>query len=134
MSVTVLYDERVTTADTARVVGDHLWLAPAELEAATGWKLETEGLCRGDACVRVDDTWLNNGNIDLTAFARHMGQPQVRAADSEAWAYGDSVNARRETIDSTLAPDFTLPDMNGRMHSLSDFRGKKVFMFSWGSY
>ena len=29
----------------------------------------------------------------------------------------------------TPAPDFTLPDMNGEMHSLSEFRGKKVVLY-----
>ena len=27
------------------------------------------------------------------------------------------------------APDFTLPDQNGNMHSLSDYRGKKVILY-----
>lgn len=29
----------------------------------------------------------------------------------------------------TEAPDFTLPDQNGTMHKLSDYRGKKVILF-----
>jgi peroxiredoxin Q/BCP len=29
----------------------------------------------------------------------------------------------------TKAPDFTLPDQNGQMHSLSDYRGKKVILY-----
>ncbi len=29
----------------------------------------------------------------------------------------------------TKAPDFTLPDKDGKMHSLSDFRGKKVILY-----
>lgn len=29
----------------------------------------------------------------------------------------------------TKAPDFTLPDQNGDMHSLSDYRGKKVVLY-----
>ena len=28
----------------------------------------------------------------------------------------------------TEAPDFTLPDQNGEMHSLSDYRGQKVIL------
>lgn len=27
------------------------------------------------------------------------------------------------------APDFTLPDQNGQMHSLSDYRGRKVILY-----
>lgn len=29
----------------------------------------------------------------------------------------------------SIAPDFTLPDENGRMHSLSDYRGKRVVLY-----
>ncbi len=29
----------------------------------------------------------------------------------------------------TAAPDFTLPDMNGEPHSLSDYRGRKVVLY-----
>ena len=29
----------------------------------------------------------------------------------------------------TQAPDFTLPDQNGDMHSLKDYRGKKVILY-----
>ncbi|MEE8885073.1 MAG: thioredoxin-dependent thiol peroxidase [Eubacteriales bacterium] len=29
----------------------------------------------------------------------------------------------------TKAPDFTLPDQNGTMHSLSEYRGKKVILY-----
>ena len=29
----------------------------------------------------------------------------------------------------TKAPDFTLPDQNGKMHSLSDYRGRKVVLY-----
>ena len=29
----------------------------------------------------------------------------------------------------TNAPDFTLPDQNGEMHSLQDYRGKKVILY-----
>ena len=29
----------------------------------------------------------------------------------------------------TKAPDFTLPDQNGDMHSLSEYKGKKVILY-----
>ena len=68
MSVTVLYGERVANAANARSEGEHLWLAPSDFAAATGWKLETEGLCRGDACVRVEPAWRSaDGALDLAA-------------------------------------------------------------------
>ncbi len=132
---TVLYDDRSTGGLAADADGDHLWLAPGDLERATGWKLDTQGLCRGDACVRTDAHWLDaRGRVDLAAFARHLGQPAVREDAAGTWAFGESAGARREQMMSLEAPDFTLPDLDGKLHSLSDYRGKKVFLFSWGSY
>ena len=29
----------------------------------------------------------------------------------------------------TIAPDFSLPDQNGKMHSLEEYRGKKVILY-----
>ena len=31
--------------------------------------------------------------------------------------------------ENTKAPDFTLPDQNGKMHSLSEYKGKKVVLY-----
>lgn len=33
-----------------------------------------------------------------------------------------------------LAPDFTLPDLNGTMWSLSQFRGRPVVLFFWATW
>ncbi len=132
---TILYDDHTTVGLGAELDGDHLWLTPADLQRATGWTLEPEGLCRGDACVRLDAGWQDvQGRVDLTALARHLGQPVVREDTAGAWAFGASVNTRRDQLFALEAPDFTLPDLDGKLHSLADFRGKKVFMFSWGSY
>jgi peroxiredoxin len=32
------------------------------------------------------------------------------------------------------APDFTLPDLRGRLHSLRDQRGKKTLLIAWASW
>ena len=132
-STTILYDDRISEGIDARADGAHLWLSAADLNRATGWKVEPEGLCRGDACVRTQAAWLDDQKrVDLAAFAGYMGQPMIR--DGEAIAFGESLGNRRDSLFSLEAPDFTLPDIDGKLHKLSDFRGKKVFMFSWGSY
>ncbi len=130
---TILYDDRVTEGINATADGSHLWLTAADMTAATGWKLEPQGLCRGDACVRLQPTWADaKGRVDLAAFTAHMGQSMLR--DGDAVAFGESVSARHDALFSLDAPDFTLPDIDGKLHSIADFRGKKVFMYSWGSY
>ncbi|TAJ31410.1 MAG: redoxin domain-containing protein, partial [Reyranella sp.] len=35
---------------------------------------------------------------------------------------------------SLEAPDFTLPDLDGKTHSLAEQRGKKVLLVSWASW
>lgn len=134
MKTTVLYDDRVHSGD-AVVDNDQLWLTPDDFAAASGWHLEPQGLCRGDACVQTNPAWRDSaGHVSLSAFAAHMGQPVVHDEANDVWAFGESVNARRDDLFSLQAPDFTLPDLDGKMHSLSDYRGRKVFMYSWGSY
>lgn len=33
-----------------------------------------------------------------------------------------------------MYPDFCLPDLDGKLHRLSDYRGKKVFLFHFASW
>jgi len=137
MSATILYGDEARQVSDAREDGEHLWLSPADLEAATGWALKPEGLCRDEACVVLpqDRSWLDaGGRVDLAAFARHLGRPVVRDEENSIWAFGESAAARRGDDSSVEAPDFTLPDLDGAMHSLSDYRGRKVFLASWASW
>ena len=55
MTVTVLYEGNPIVAHDAREDGEHLWMSSAELEAATGWTLKPEGLCKEEACVALPD-------------------------------------------------------------------------------
>ena len=132
-TTTILYDDRVTEGIAAAVDDQHLWISKADLPKTTGWELKAEGLCRGDACVRAQAAWTDSADrIDLAAFAAYMGKPMIR--DGQAFAFGEAVSTHRDTLFSLEAPDFTLPDIDGKLHALADFRGKKVFMYSWGSY
>ena len=47
---------------------------------------------------------------------------------------GEAAADRSRKLESLEAPDFTLPDIEGKLHSLSDFRGKKVFLATWASW
>jgi AhpC/TSA family len=47
---------------------------------------------------------------------------------------GSSAQARAARLASLQAPDFTLPDLDGRPHSLSQHRGKKVLLIAYASW
>ena len=124
---------------SAQVNGDDVWLAAPELEGATGWKLTREGLCRGAQCIpippgRAAEFSRADGSVNLAAFARLRGQALVHDDDATVWALDASTAAHDTTRASLEAPDFTLPDLSGRLHSLHEHRGKKVLLASWASW
>lgn len=135
--ITLLTDRGMRAVD-ARVDGERLWMDGAALEAATGWALGPEGLCREDACIPLppgrQEDCVQGGRVDATAVWRHLGNPVVHDDAREVWVLGEGADEREATLASLVAPDFTLPDANGRPHSLSDYRGKKVLLVSWASW
>jgi hypothetical protein len=137
-SVTLLYGTRPPISVAATPQGDALWMAAETLPSATGWTLKPEGLCQDDRCVPVPaGVALVRGSsreVDLTAMAGVLGQPVVRDSAHGVWCIGDAAPVRQAAMASLDAPDFTLPDLEGRPHSLSDYRGKKVFLVSWASW
>ena len=66
--------------------------------------------------------------------AEAEGRP-VAVDPEEAAAYlGVPARARAAALASLEAPDFTLPDLDGRLHSLSEHRGKKVLLVAYASW
>jgi cytochrome oxidase Cu insertion factor (SCO1/SenC/PrrC family) len=61
-------------------------------------------------------------------------QPSAYDAKHQVWVFGPRSDHQNAFVASLAAPNFTLPDMNGKMHSLSDFRGKKVLLVTWASW
>ncbi len=140
MSVTILYKEQPPYAASATPEGQDLWLPPSELPAATGWELRPEGACRGDVCVPIprgrEGEFLRErpARFNLAALARLLGQPVVHEDAHGVWVFGETAAVRRTGMQSLQAPDFTLPDLDGRSHALSDYRGQKVFLVFWASW
>jgi hypothetical protein len=72
--------------------------------------------------------------IDLGGLARHLGRPVAASPPHGVWAIGESHEALGDRLRSLDAPEFTLPDLDGRVWSLRDFRGRKVFLLAWASW
>ena len=65
---------------------------------------------------------------------RHMGHPVVHDDAGTTWVLGTGSGQRAEALATLEAPDFALPDLEGRVHRLSDYRGRKVFLATWASW
>jgi hypothetical protein len=98
------------------------------LEAATGWTLKPEGLCRDDACVIVPD----DARDDPVTLWQRLGWPVAQSGDDVY--LGEPAAQRADALAGAEAPDFTLRDLEGREHSLRAHRGKKVFLVSWAPW
>lgn len=100
--------------------------------------MKPEGLCRGDICLPVPadqpDDYVRDDLINLAAFWRRMNKPMAHSRDGETWALGEGAEDQRANLDALDAPDFTLTDLEGNFHSLSDYAGKKVFLATWASW
>jgi len=135
---TLMTETTETVLPDSRVEGERLWLSPRELEMATGWSSRPEGLCRGSVCVPIppgrEREFMRGDQIDAAALWRHLGQPLAHSTDGSAWVFGTAAADRAAALRSLQAPDFTLPDRSGNLHSLSDHRGKKVLLVSWASW
>jgi len=135
---TVLTESGAFNAAGDERAGDALWLSAAEAEAATGWVAKTEGLCRGEVCVPLpagrESEFVRDARVNVAALWRHLGRAVAHSERGHVWVLGAGAGERAAALRSLEAPDFTLPDRSGRPHSLSDYRGKKVFLVTWASW
>jgi hypothetical protein len=137
---TLVYDD-VATPVSAQEENDQLWITTADLTRATRFEVKPQGVCREELCFplpkarQADFLHKQSGKewFNLTAFAGLGHQPVARDAATSTWYFGLRSD-QRQTLASLRAPDFTLPDINGKMHSLSDFRGKKILLVTWASW
>ena len=137
-TVTMVYEGNLVSA-AAEPGDEDLWLAPAALHAGTGLELTAAGFCRGSICIAIPperrtEFVRGDGNLNLAALARHRGQAVVHDEAGSVWVCGPAGEARDATRRSLVAPDFTLPDLDGRLHSLSDARGRKAVLIAWASW
>jgi|SRR6267154_45674 len=138
---TIVYDDVATEIASARQESGHLWVTTTDLTRATKFVLKPEGACRDELCFPIpkgrtaefENTVSGKKFFNVTAFAALVKQPVARDEALDTWYFGLRSD-QRETLTSLQAPDFTLPDMQGKLHSLSDFHGKKVLLVTWASW
>jgi hypothetical protein len=134
--ITVVSEEGQGTLTEATVEGSTVRVPADALTRVFGWDLKPQGICQGDVCIPVQgrEGLVADDGIDLAAFADLLGRPFVFDADTSVVHLGDSAQARGAQLASLTAPDFTLPDLHGRRHSLSDYRGLRVLLVAHASW
>jgi len=111
---------------------DGRWPDAATVDAATGWQLKPEGLCRDEVCVIVPEELRDGDTVDAVTLWQRIGRPAITSGD--AIYLGEDAATKPTLRAGDVAPDFALPDLAGVEHSLSDYRGKKVFISSWAPW
>jgi hypothetical protein len=140
MAVTIIYGDRPVAVVNATAEGDNLWLSLDDLHTSTGWELKPQGVCRDEVCVPIpagreaDFVGADGKQFNLAALARQLQQPAVHDDTHAVWCFGETANTHNTALQSVQAPDFTLPDLDGHWHSLSDYRGRKILLVSWASW
>jgi len=136
MATFTLIDEIRAHAVDATIRGDTVHVAPEGVARALGWELKPQGLCLDDTCipVRERDALVDRDGIDLATLARLLDRPVALDAAERVAVLGASADTRAGRLASLEAPDFTLPDLDGRPHSLAGYRGRKVLLVAWASW
>ena len=101
-----------------------------DFERETGWRLKPEGACRGPVCVPMP---AQGPTVTLDVLAERLGTGVVHDDQHGLWALGPSTVSGR-ALESTEAPDFTLPDLDGRPFRFDSLRGQKVVLVAWASW
>jgi len=138
----IVYDGRATQVKASDQGPNDLWVTMADLKKATGFVVKPQGVCRDQLCfplpkARKNEFIAKKGSVswfNLTAFAKLVKQPVAADQTNGVLYFGKRSDERGTYLSSLEAPNFTLPDLAGRMHSLSDYRGKKVLLITWASW
>ena len=133
---TVLTETSITECQAAPSATD-LWLDAEAVSGATGWTLKPEGFCRDEICVPTpadSENYVDDGRVNVAAFWRLLGKPTAASQSGDAWFLGEGAAERNDALLSLEAPDFTLPDFTGKLHSLTDFRRQRVLLITWASW
>ena len=134
-ALTFLDAEHGNRPASGRTDGERILLDASSMTSLTGWELKPEGLCREHVCVPVRDPQLaDDGAIDAARFAAALGRPAVLDAAAGVIAIGEPSSERRGPIEAGLAPDFTLPQLDGASFTLSALGRRKKLLLAWSSW
>jgi hypothetical protein len=131
-----IIDAGTPTVGSARIAGERVRVPAGDLQRALGWEVHDDLLCRDTMCVPVPpgSALVTDEGVDLGALATLLDRPLAVDRDERAAYLGVSAGERAGALSSLQAPDFSLPDLDGQLHALSEQRGRKVLLVAWASW
>ena len=135
MTFTIL-DEGRAVVVPATIDSGRVRVPAPDVHTALGWEFHGGQLCSDSMCVPVADggALADEHGIDLAALAAALDRPLALDVAESAAYLGVSARERAQALSSLEAPDFTLPDLAGRLHSLAEHRGRKVLLVAYASW
>jgi len=121
----------------ARRSGARVLLDAVGVKDGLGWEVHDGLLCNDSMCIPLADEGAvvsRDGAIDLAGLAQAMDRAVAVDVDERAAFLGSSARERSQALASQHAPDFALPDLAGRTHTLAEHRGKKILLVAWASW
>ena len=140
--VTVLFKDEAVQVERTLADPNDLWVEAADLPRVNGFVLKPEGACLDELCIPIkqdkdSDIFMNRDGgrgVSVTELADRLGQAYVCDRETQVWSLGEVPATRKSFEQQGIAPDFTLPTVDGRPVRLADLRGRKVLLLTWASW
>jgi len=139
---TVLFHDDAVQLDKTLQDPTDLWVTAEDLPRVNGFVLKPEGACLDELCVPIkqdkdSELFVRRGDdrfVCVSKLADRLGQRYAVDRDARVWSLGEVPATRRAFLEQGMAPDFTLPNLEGAPVRLSDLRGRKVMLLTWASW
>ena len=106
-----------------------------DIGKSLSWELKPEGLCKDDSCIpytpvrEPDSEWVDFLDISDTLSFSTVLDVDLRLAAVDTFSL-----LRSSALKDRKAPDLELPDVDGELHSLSEWSDKKKLLVAFSSW
>jgi peroxiredoxin len=119
----------------AKTVNGRLVIDAAGFQEATAWELKDIGMCNGPVCIPLRGIEVGSGDgLDALRLAEVLRRRVVLDVAAESGALGADPQVRTAGLSDRVAPEVVLPDLDGKLHSLSDLRGSKALLVTFATW
>lgn len=134
----VLYGDQTFSIAGGEIDKQNLWIPSDDVAKIYDAEVGADSIELAEAQIKGTDSLVKTAGeqklINVTALAAELGQSVVAEPEQGVWSFGQIPAKIAPYYESAVAPDFAITDREGNVVRLSDFRGKKVLLFTWASW